>query len=51
MIELVATQYEEYVRDMSRRGHAFDEEPRKPMRRRTSRGLRRLADAVDPGEL
>lgn len=50
-IELVATQYEEYIREKSRREPTCDDLPRPSLRRRTSRSLRRVADAVDPGEL
>lgn len=50
-LEMVAAQYEEYVRDMTRRRATYDEEPRPSLRRRTSRRLHRVADAVDPGEL
>lgn len=50
-LEMVAVQYEEYLREQARRDPAITEEPRTPMRRRTARGLRRVADAVDPGEL
>lgn len=50
-IEMVAVQYEEYIREMTRRRPVYEEEPQPSLRRRTSRGLRRVADAVDPGEL
>lgn len=50
-LEMVAVQYEEYLREQARRGPTGDDEPRTPLRRRTARGLRRVADAVDPGEL
>ncbi|MGH3357578.1 MAG: hypothetical protein ACRDO7_02165 [Nocardioidaceae bacterium] len=48
---MVATQYEEYVRDPTRYRHNDDDEPRPSLRRRTARRLRRVADAVDPGDL
>jgi len=50
-IELVARQYAEYVRERSRHDPNSGDEPRSSLRRRTSRGLHRIADAVDPGEL
>lgn len=50
-LEMIAVQYEEYVREMSRRPRPADDEPRASMRRRTARRLHRVADAVDPGDL
>ena len=50
-VEMVAAQYAEYVREVSSLRPTYDDEPRPSLRRRTSRGLRRVADAVDPGEL
>lgn len=50
-LQMIAVQYEEYLREAARHPMPADDEPRVPMRRRTARRLHRVADAVDPGDL
>ncbi|UYM07092.1 hypothetical protein [Solicola gregarius] len=50
-IEMIAAQYETYVRDQARRHRAYDDEFEPSTRRRRSKANQRIAGATDPSEL
>ena len=50
-VEMVALKYQEYLRDMSERRLPVDDHTATTKRRRSVRRPRRVADALDPGDL
>lgn len=50
-VEMLALQYQEYLREISRRQLPVDDPEQASKRRRGARRPRRVADSVDPGDL
>ena len=50
-IEMVAAQYETYVREQTRRSRAYENDFETTARRRRAKRTQRVAGAADPNEL